>query len=776
MRLKRETGQALLLAGIYLGFGLAWIFFSDRQLALLISDPELLTRAHTWKGWIFVAATAALFFALARIALHRQAAIIQREREIEQHYSQLTNLAPVGIYHADAQGRITYANPRLKVIGDMPLEQTRSKGWTATLHPADRERVAAAWQACVKDRRDFRDWYRLQHADGAIIWVAEQAVPQRDEHGRFTGYIGTLTDVTAYMDAEERLRIDAAALENTYDGVLIADLDMHIISVNRSLLTTTGYTEQELLGQKPAILRSGRHGPEFFQGIRDALQATGHWRGEIWNRRKNGEIFPEWLTISTVCNDRGEPTHYVGVYTDISKLKESEEKLQSLAHFDPLTSLPNRLLVKSRLEHAIEQAERRNGHLGILFIDLDDFKKVNDSLGHAVGDELLVKVAERLSGRVRSEDTLARFGGDEFVVLLESLDRPEYTATVARALLGALEAPFLVSGNRELYVRGSIGISIFPDDGSVQEDLLRAADTAMYRAKDGGGNQFLFFTSKMGAEVQAGMEMEVALRSALSAGELALHFQPRVDLRNGSVLGAEALLRWNRPGAGMVAPMEFIPVAERSGLIQQIGDWVFEHVARQYRTWVEQGLPPLQIAVNMSARQFRTPDLATKLAAVLQRHDMPAGMLMLELTENMMVKDTEEAVRLMQKLKRTGVSLSLDGFGTGFSSLAYLARFPIDTLKIDASFVRGVHIDPAATKIVELIIELARGLKLKTIAVGVEHASQCEHLKRQGCDQVQGFFFSQALPGQEFSQLLRQGNKYCAPCPLQTIDGGTCTP
>jgi diguanylate cyclase (GGDEF)-like protein/PAS domain S-box-containing protein len=559
------------------------------------------------------------------------------------------------------------------------------------------------------------------------------------------------------------LRLDAAAFASTSDGVMIADLDERIISVNRAFMETTGYAEAELLGQSPRILQSGRHSRDFYRGMWFALSRGGSWRGEIWNRRKSGETFPVWLNISTVHDARGDPTHYVAIYTDISKLKESEEKLKYLAHYDPLTDLPNRLLMQSRLDHAIAQAQRHNHHVSILFIDLDDFKQVNDSLGHVVGDELLMQVARRLRARLRNEDTLARLGGDEFVVLLEKLERADGAATVARAMLSETAVPFQLRGGRELYVRGSIGISVFPGDGATASELLRAADTAMYQAKAAGGDRFLFFTSAMGAEVLAGMELETALRRALEHKEMTLYFQPRVDLRDGRLQGAEALLRWFRNGTDAVPPGSFIPVAERSGLIVPIGNWVIDAACRQYRFWVEQGLPPVQIGINVSARQFRDAGLARNIADSLHKYDMPAAMLVLELTESMLMERTDEAVEVLQELNRIGVQISLDDFGTGFSSLSYLTRFPIDTIKIDRSFVASAETDGSAQTIINLVIRLAHGLGLKVIAEGVETEGQCAYLRRQGCDEMQGYFYSRPLPPEKFAELLLSGKPLGTP-------------
>ena len=893
MRPRSESHQAAILAGIYLFVGALWIFFSDRELAALISDPAMLSRAQTWKGWFFIFATAALVFFLARAALRQRESFVRRELASELRYRELFESNPniMCVFDADtlqflevnaamsahygwsrheflgmtikdirpqedipalmeklsaaAPGldlpRVSHHkkkngdvievqvrshtlnfaghNARLALMNDV-TEQRRTEAaltreqaasqetsarlnlvltttpiilyatrlradgvtplwvsesitrilgysqdealsmawWLQHVHADDRARVQAAIPELISTGVLVLE-YRFARENGEFIWIRDESRVQSRSADGTLEIVGAWSDITRQRQAEERRRLDAAAFDSMSDGVMIADLEARIISVNRAFNETTGYSEAELLGQTPTLLQSGRHGRDFYQGMWFALSKAGLWRGEIWNRRKTGEIYPAWLTISTVYNDREEATHYVAIYTDISKLKESEEKLKYLAHFDPLTDLPNRLLMQSRLEHSIAQAQRRNDHVSILFIDLDDFKQVNDSLGHVVGDELLVQVAGRLRTRVRNEDTLARLGGDEFVVLLEKLERPDGAATVARALLTALAAPFQLPGGRELYVRSSIGISVYPDDGTTPAELLRAADTAMYQAKAGGGDRFLFFTRSMGAEVLAGMELEAALRHALELKELTLHFQPRVDLSDGRMQGAEALLRWYRNGAGLIPPSVFIPVAERCGLIVPIGNWVIDAACRQYRSWIDQGLPPMQIGVNVSARQFREAELGHIISLALHKYDMPAGMLVLELTESLLMERVDEAVEVLKQLKGIGVQLSLDDFGTGFSSLSYLTRFPIDTLKIDRSFVCNVESDASAKTIVNLIIKLAHGLALKVVAEGVEFEGQCHYLRQQGCDEMQGYFFSRPLPPEQFSELLRTGKQ-----------------
>lgn len=561
----------------------------------------------------------------------------------------------------------------------------------------------------------------------------------------------------AQRDAEDKLRQAATVFESTQEGVSITDLDSRIVAVNKAFSEISGYSEAEALGQKANIHRSGRHTAEFYQSMMASLSEIGQWRGEIWNRRKNGEIYPAWLAISVVRDDHGTPTHYVSVFSDISRIKRSEEQLTHLAHYDPLTDLPNRLLLQSRLEHAIHRAERHGKKAGVLFVDLDRFKNINDSLGHIVGDQVLVAVAERLKHRVRQEDTLGRFGGDEFLVLVEPIESPEEAALVGRDLLAALQKPFQLVGGNEAFAVASIGISIFPDDGAVAAVLMRNAETAMYKAKEVGRNQFCFYTADMNAEAVAQLEVEAALRRAIEREEFVLFYQPKVNLRTGTIIGAEGLIRWQREGKQVVSPGSFVSLAEKTGLIVPIGTWVIEAACRQLKAWRESGWTELRLAINVSGRQFNSGDLPEIVAKTLERYGVPPESLEMEVTESMLMENPERTVATLEQLKAIGVKLSLDDFGTGYSSFAYLSRFPIDSLKIDQSFVRDVVTEPEAAMIADSIIELAHRMRLKVIAEGVETAAQLGYLRLRNCDEAQGYLMARPMPEEEFRALISSG-------------------
>ena len=559
------------------------------------------------------------------------------------------------------------------------------------------------------------------------------------------------------VQTDTRLRQAATVFECSREGVIITDLETRILTVNRAYTEITGYTEAEARGRKPTLLQSGRQDPSFYQAMWASIQTSGHWQGELWNRRKSGEIYPQLLSVSTVYDPLGQPSHYVGVMTDISQLKRSEAQLEHLVHYDPLTNLPNRRLVQSRLQHAIDRAERQRAHVAVLFLDLDRFKNVNDSLGHPVGDELLEALTGRLSARLREDDTLGRLGGDEFLILLETLARPEDAGSVAQSLLQLLEEPFVLPSGHELYMGASIGISLYPEDGRSVTELVKHADVAMYQAKEQGRNTYRFYTPTLTQAANERLDLEARLRRALANDEFVLYYQPQFDSQGRVLIGCEALVRWFSPEEGMVSPDRFIPLAEETGLIVPLGDWVLRTACAQGRRWLDAGFAEFTIAVNLSGRQLQQRDLVRRVAAILEQTGLPPERLKLELTESMIMLQGEQAADLLQSLKALGLRLSIDDFGTGYSSLAHLKRFPIDELKIDRSFVRDIPQDQSDMEIAATIIAMARNLKLRVIAEGVETPSQLDFLIRQGCHGHQGYLLGHPLPASDFARHLLQG-------------------
>ncbi len=554
---------------------------------------------------------------------------------------------------------------------------------------------------------------------------------------------------------EERVALLERAFQCSPVAILITDRNNRILAVNQSFTRLTGYDSEDVLGETPAILKSGRHGPEFYGAMWDSLHAGGEWSGEIWDRRKDGSHYPKWLDINVVRDGRdGEVTHYLAFFKDLSAHKVAEERIRLLAYHDPLTGLPNRLLLTDRLAHALASARRREGRVAVLFIDLDRFKNINDSLGHAVGDRLLWEIAHRLNTCVREEDTVARLGGDEFVIVLENLQGKEGVAAIAAKIHRAFERPIQVD-NRLLHVSASIGIAVFPDDGENAEMLMQNADTAMYQAKAQGRNHYQFFEPFMNVHARERLDLENTLRQALERDEFELYFQPIIDLESGDIVCAEALIRWRHPEQGVVGPDRFIPIAEETGCIVQIGDWVLEQACRIYSKWLSQGETPPRLSLNISPRQFRQPGLASRIRLLLDRHGVDARQIDLEVTESALMDHPEVASRILGELKEMGLGIVIDDFGTGYSSLAYLKTFPIDKLKIDRSFVRDILNDASDREITLAVIALSHNLGLKVVAEGVEQKEQLEFLKRHKCDRVQGFYYSQPGTADNFMEYLK---------------------
>ncbi|MBU1224678.1 MAG: EAL domain-containing protein [Gammaproteobacteria bacterium] len=547
----------------------------------------------------------------------------------------------------------------------------------------------------------------------------------------------------------------ATVFENTKEGVMIADAANRVVAVNRAFVEITGYGADELIGRTPEVLRSSRQDEAFYRRIGEAIKEHGHWQGELWDRRKNGEDYPAWLSISVVKDDGGQVTHHVSVFSDITVLKESEARLDRLAHHDPLTGLPNRLLLNARTEHALARARRNEKQMAVLFLDLDRFKYINDTLGHPAGDLLLQQVAERLRKCVRDEDTISRLGGDEFTVVLEDLDDAGAASTVARKILGALSEKAVLFG-REVFVTCSIGISLYPRDGEDIVTLFKNADSALYRAKDQGRDTYQFYTEELTTLAVERLELENDLRHALETGELLVHYQPQVNLRSGRITGMEALARWQHPRRGLLMPADFIPLAEETGLIVPLGEWVLRTACFQAKAWLDAGLSTAPVAVNLSPRQFRQKDLVERIAGIVQESGLPPDQLELEITEGLVMFNVEASVTLMGRLKDLGVRFSIDDFGTGYSSLSYLKRFPIDKIKIHQSFVQNITTDPEDAAISSAIISLTHSMKRKAIAEGVETDAQREFLLSHHCDEIQGHHFSKPAPADEIERLLRE--------------------
>ena len=557
----------------------------------------------------------------------------------------------------------------------------------------------------------------------------------------------------------ERLRQAAAVFDCTREGVLVTDTQGLIVHVNRAFMEITGYQCEDVMGQRPSLFKSGRHSAHFYQQMFQALESTGEWSGEIWNRRKSGEVYPQWQTIRVIHDDQGQVSHYVAVFSDISAMKNSEHELAHLAHHDPLTDLPNRLLFTDRAEQALASAQVHKRGCALLLMDLDHFKIINDSLGHNVGDQLLKLVAERLSGLFGPGVTLARLGGDEFAVLAESCPQVVQAAALAQRMLNAMKDPFIFDGN-QLFISASIGISLFPSDALSAEQLLRNADSALFKAKSAGREGYALYTEELTAHAQHRVEIAGELRRALDQHELRVYYQPVHDLHDSRLVGVEALVRWQHPERGLVPPGEFIPIAERTGLIADIDAWVMDQACRQMCQWLADGAPLSFIAINVSSRLFARRELYEQVAQVLHTTGLDPAFLELEVTESAVMDDPEVALEQLHRLRELGLRLAIDDFGTGYSSLLRLKRLPVQKLKIDQGFVAGLPWDEDDAAIVRVVIALAKSMGMQVHAEGIEQVEQARFLLDQECDMGQGYWFGRPMPADEIdwtrAPLIRQ--------------------
>jgi len=648
---------------------------------------------------------------------------------------ELLNAFPTLVWCCDRRGGCNFVNQAWEDYTGRHLEQERGSRWLDSVHPEDRAALERDWAETLGLRRRFERQYRLMRADGAYGWIHHDAVPINDEDGRLAGYLGTCHDITEERESEERLRKFTDA---TNEGIVFQEEGL-VADCNEAILRLTGYRYEELVGSE--IIRY------VAPDCRDQVLAnvrSGYERPyEAAILAKDGTRIPVEFE-GRVMPHQGK-VYRMSVVRDIRDRKAAEARIHFLAHHDTLTGLPNRALLLDRLQFILAAAKRRETHVAILFIDLDNFKTVNDSLGHAAGDALLKVVAERIQAALRRGDSVARLGGDEFLVVLPDLDNEQGAVPVAEKLLASIAHPMTLEG-QIVSVSPSIGIGVFPRDGATSDELIKNADAAMYLAKERGRSNYQFFNERLAQSAFRALTLEAKLREAIEKEAFTLHYQPQQRVDSGAVTGIEALIRWPQPDGSWIEPNEFIPVAEQRGLIMRIGAWVLQQACRQNRAWHLEGLPKLPVAVNLSMVQFRQKSFVEDVERVLVESQLEPQYLAFELTERMLLGDTSEMVKTLERLKGLGVKIAIDDFGTGHSSLMNLKRFPIDKLKIDRTFVRDIPGDPDDVAIVAAIIDLARNMGITSIAEGVDRIEQLDFLRKRGCEEMQGHLMSTPLP------------------------------
>ncbi|KAB0483404.1 PAS domain S-box-containing protein/diguanylate cyclase (GGDEF) domain-containing protein [Pseudomonas reinekei] len=688
-------------------------------------------------------------------------------RDSEQRYRMLAESISDVIFSTDSRMSLNYVSPSVQAVLGYDAEWIFQNGWQSTIaNPQQLTGIYSLMERVGKalDQPDqlalLRNQVQTQlflfdclRADGRKIPIELRLVLVWDEHGAFEGVLGVGRDISQQRRAEKDLRMAATVFEHSTSAILITDPAGYIVQANEAFSRVSGYAVEQVLDQLPSMLTVDEQQEAHLRYVLKQLNQHSTWEGEVWLRRRNGEHYPAWVGITAVLDDEGDLASYVCFFSDISERKASEQRIHRLAYYDALTHLPNRTLFQDRLHTALQAAERQKSWVVLMFLDLDRFKPINDSLGHAAGDRMLKEMATRLLGCVDDDDTVARMGGDEFTLLLQPRANREIALNraihVAEQILASLVKPFVLEG-REFFVTASIGIALSPQDGNELSQLMKNADTAMYHAKERGKNNFQFYQADMNASALERLELESDLRHALEQNEFVLYYQPQFSGDGKRLTGAEALLRWRHPRRGLVPPGDFIPVLEELGLVVDVGDWVISEACRQLKTWHQAKVRVPKVSVNISARQFSDGQLGTRIATILKETGLPPACLELELTESILMREVSEAMQILDGLKNLGLSIAVDDFGTGYSSLNYLKQFPIDVLKIDRTFVDGLPSGEQDAQIARAIIAMAHSLNLAVIAEGVETHEQLDFLREHGCDEVQGYLFGRPMPANAF--------------------------
>jgi diguanylate cyclase (GGDEF)-like protein/PAS domain S-box-containing protein len=707
------------------------------------------------KLWGYITTLSVLTMLVSALSAEREQ-LREALQGSEQKYRLIAENTSDGIVVFDADSHIRYVSPAyLKQLGYSEQEELSrdANSVYSIIHPDDRDSLFAdIFKAIELKKTRLTYSYRIKHKAGHYIWREDSAKFNYDNLDNYQGVYVSCRDVTKRKEKETELRIAATVFES-HEGMLISDTNNIILKVNQSFSKITGYDNNEVIGRTPRILKSGQHDKAFYAALWQDLINSGTWQGEIWNRRKNGEIYPEWLCITAVT-ENNIVSHYVATFIDITERKNNEQTINQLAFYDSLTELPNRRFLFERIKHAVNFSNQTGETFALLMLDLDKFKALNDSFGHTTGDDVLQQVAKRIKGRLRKIDMVARLGGDEFIILLENVDHYEMVTRFAEAIIHELSQPFSLYQTHEASISTSIGIVLYPQHGNNAETLMDNVEIALYHAKDQGRNCFAYFSDELTQKARERLALEVRLRRAIEKKQLQVYFQAQIDINSGRIIGAEALVRWNDPVHGFTPPIQFIPVAEETGLIIALGEFVLRETCRLGKQWLDEGLPAIALAVNVSPYQFRHCDINALATKILSETGFSVEYLELEITESGLMDNQQQAMAILNNLHTQGVRLAIDDFGTGYSSLAYLKFFPLDVLKIDKSFIDDIPFLQSDMAIASTIIAMAHHLGFKVLAEGVETQAQLDFLREHGCDSYQGYLYSKPIPADDFAKLL----------------------
>ncbi len=774
--------EARWIATVYLVVGLLWILFSDGVVAWLAPTAEAAAMAQVFKGAGFILVTAALLYPLLKRLLLRIHAMQAEAEERELRLALAMEGAGAGYWsmtldpdNPDPAQQSIHISPRVAAIAGLEEAETASltpAQWREFIFPVDLPRVEEAARAHLTgETPHYSVEYRLRRRDGEMRWVASHGEVTRDEVGRPVRFSGMDRDITAEKQAAQRLTLWAEVFRTTSEGVAIADVSGRIIEVNAAFERITGYSSEQARGHSLELLESDYHDQDFHQNIRQKVQEQGHWEGEVWHRRADGSVFPEWMAINVVRDARGEPTHYIAIFADISRLKEQQRRLDYLEHFDALTGLPNRKGFLEALSEMLQTSGRRRACQAVLVFDVDYFARINQTLGDRAGDQLLKAVAGRIGRLSPAPALLARIGSDAFALVLDGLPGPDEASEYASTLLHIFQEPFALVGE-PVHVSVTIGVAVAPEDGQRPEQLLQAAESALRETKRSARQSFGFHSPDITHQARERLLLERELRDALDSGEqLTLHFQPRIALAEARVSGLEALVRWQHPRLGLLSPGAFIPLAEETGLIVPLGRWVLHTAVRMMAEGALTEREDVSVAVNLSGMELGDEAMATELARLLEASNCNSGSLELELTETLLMHNPDATARILDDIRALGVSIAVDDFGTGYSSLSYLQSFPLDRLKIDRSFINGVPGQGKGKAIARAIMALGEGLELAVTAEGVETEAQARWLHAYGCESVQGFLFSRPVPVEELAGAIKATENTCRQVLAQSATG-----